>query len=98
MTSTGRSSGRARGAASWCAGAAADGAISDVTPAGFNARSRVHEYGGGHYAVKDGVVFFINYDDQRLYRQEGAPGRPRRSRRKRTSATPTCWSTLCAAG
>ncbi len=53
----------------------ADGATSDVTPPGFNARSRVHEYGGGHYAVKEGTVFFTNYDDQRLYRQErdGAP-------------------------
>src|SRR5690348_762957 len=56
---------------------AADGAIGDVTPQGFNARSRVHEYGGGHYAVKDGVVFFTNYADQRLYRQDpGAAPRP----------------------
>ncbi len=54
---------------------AADGTIADVTPQGFNARSRVHEYGGGHYAVKDGTVFFTNFKDQRLYRQEhgGAP-------------------------
>jgi dipeptidyl aminopeptidase/acylaminoacyl peptidase len=54
---------------------AADGALSDMTPQGFNARSRVHEYGGGHYAVRDGVVFFTNYADQRLYRQDpgGAP-------------------------
>jgi len=54
---------------------AADGTIADVTPRGFNARSRVHEYGGGHYAVKDGTVFFTNFKDQRLYRQEhgGAP-------------------------
>src|SRR5689334_20427527 len=56
---------------------AADGAIGDVTPKGFNARSRVHEYGGGHHAVKDGVVFFTNYADQRLYRQDpGAAPRP----------------------
>ena len=54
---------------------AADGTIADVTPQGFNARSRVHEYGGGHYAVKGGTVFFTNFKDQRLYRQEhgGAP-------------------------
>jgi len=49
----------------------ADGTTSDVTPQGFNARSRVHEYGGGHFAVKDGTVFFTNYADQRLYRQDG---------------------------
>lgn len=54
-----------------------DGAIADVTPEGFNARSRVHEYGGGHYAVKDGTVYFTNYTDQRLYRQDpGAAPRP----------------------
>ena len=54
---------------------AADGTIADVTPQGFNARSRVHEYGGGHYAVKGGTVFFTNFKDQRLYRQDrdGAP-------------------------
>ncbi len=48
----------------------ADGATSDVTPPGFNARTRVHEYGGGHFAVNDGTVFFTNYSDQRLYRQD----------------------------
>ncbi|HLK38716.1 MAG TPA: S9 family peptidase [Polyangiaceae bacterium] len=53
-----------------------DGSISDVTPPGFNARSRVHEYGGGHFAVKDGTVYFTNFKDQRLYRQD-AGGAPR---------------------
>ena len=54
-----------------------DGAISDVTPPGFNARTRVHEYGGGHFAVGDGTVWFSNYKDQRLYRQDaGAKPRP----------------------
>jgi len=28
-----------------------DGRIADVTPPGFNARTRVHEYGGGEYAA-----------------------------------------------
>ncbi len=41
--------------------------ISDVTPPGFNARTRVHEYGGGDYAVRDGAVYFSNFADQRLY-------------------------------
>ncbi len=54
----------------------ADGTISDLTPPGFNSRSRVHEYGGGHYAVKNGTVLFTNFQDQRLYRQEDA-GAPR---------------------
>ncbi|MDQ6883514.1 MAG: S9 family peptidase [Candidatus Dormibacteraeota bacterium] len=46
------------------------GEIKDVTPAGFNVRTRVHEYGGGSYLVAGGTVWFSNYDDQRLYRQE----------------------------
>jgi dipeptidyl aminopeptidase/acylaminoacyl peptidase len=52
-----------------------DGNISDVTPQGFNARTRVHEYGGGDFAVRDGVVYFTNFADQRVYRQrtETAP-------------------------
>ncbi len=46
-----------------------DGIISDVTPAAFNVRTRVHEYGGAAYAVARGVVYFSNFSDQRLYRQ-----------------------------
>jgi dipeptidyl aminopeptidase/acylaminoacyl peptidase len=54
----------------------ADGTITDVTPPGFNARTRVHEYGGGQYAVSGGTVWFVNFKDQRLYRQDGG-GEPR---------------------
>jgi len=50
-----------------------DGKTADVTPPGFNARTLVHEYGGGSFAVRDGTVFFSNFADQRLYRQD--PGR-----------------------
>ncbi|MGF1514477.1 MAG: S9 family peptidase [Elainellaceae cyanobacterium] len=46
-----------------------DGTTADVTPPGFNVRTRVHEYGGGAYIVEDGVVYFSNFADQRLYRQ-----------------------------
>ncbi|NDJ17541.1 prolyl oligopeptidase family serine peptidase [Myxacorys almedinensis] len=46
-----------------------DGQISDVIPAPFNARTRVHEYGGGAFSVVDGVVYFANFSDQRLYYQ-----------------------------
>ena len=47
----------------------------DLTPQPFNLRSRVHEYGGGAFAVDDGTVVFVNFADQRLYRIErgGAP-------------------------
>ena len=47
-----------------------DGATHDVTPAPFNARTRVHEYGGLCFWVADGVVWFANFADQRVYRQE----------------------------
>jgi len=47
-----------------------DGRVTDVTPVGFNARTRVHEYGGGDYAVSNGTVVFSNFADQRLYVQE----------------------------
>jgi dipeptidyl aminopeptidase/acylaminoacyl peptidase len=43
---------------------------SDLTPPGLSARTRVHEYGGGSYAVHDGSVFFTEDADQRLYRQD----------------------------
>lgn len=46
----------------------ADGTTHDVLPEGFSARTLVHEYGGLCYAVRDSVVYFSNYDDQRLYR------------------------------
>ncbi|HET6316954.1 MAG TPA: S9 family peptidase, partial [Chloroflexota bacterium] len=45
-----------------------DGRTADVNPAPHNARTRVHEYGGGAFTVADGVAYFSNYDDQRLYR------------------------------
>ena len=47
-----------------------DGSITDITPSPFNVRSTVYEYGGGAMAVSRGVIFFSNFADQRLYRQE----------------------------
>lgn len=46
-----------------------DGQTQDITPAPFNVRTRVHEYGGGSYLVHQGVVYFSNFADQRLYKQ-----------------------------
>ena len=43
------------------------------TPEGFNARTKVHEYGGGATFVHEGQVYFSNFTDQRLYKQE-SPG------------------------
>jgi len=46
----------------------ADGSTIDLTPTGFNVRTRVHEYGGGAYIVVDGEIFLSNFSDQRIYR------------------------------
>ena len=66
------------------------GEIADVTPPGFNVRTRVHEYGGGAYTVHHGTVFFSNFADQRIYQQDpgGAPQpiTDPRARATRTSA------------
>ena len=52
----------------------ADG-VRQLTPEGFNARTRVHEYGGAPFVVAPDGLWFSHFRDQRLYRQagEGAP-------------------------
>ena len=47
-----------------------DGSAADVNPPPFNARTRVHEYGGGGWIAHGGTVWFSNFDDQRIYRQD----------------------------
>jgi dipeptidyl aminopeptidase/acylaminoacyl peptidase len=47
----------------------ADARTSDVMPAPFNARARVHEYGGGAFTVSEETVYFSHFADQRIYRQ-----------------------------
>src|SRR5215470_255982 len=42
----------------------------DVNAAPMNARTRVHEYGGGSWYVVGGTVYFCNFADGRLYRQD----------------------------
>lgn len=49
---------------------AADGTVSEAIPAEFSARSRVHEYGGGAFAVQGGIVWFCNDSDQRVWMAE----------------------------
>ncbi len=45
------------------------GGVQVITPEGYNVRTRVHEYGGGAFTVQQGVVYFVNFADQCLYRQ-----------------------------
>jgi dipeptidyl aminopeptidase/acylaminoacyl peptidase len=49
------------------------GSPEDVVPAGFNVRTRVHEYGGGAWFRDGEVVYCSSFDDSRLYRI-GGPG------------------------
>lgn len=50
----------------------AGGCQSDLTPSPFNVRTRVHEYGGGAFAVREGTVWFVHFDDQVIYTITGA--------------------------
>ncbi len=46
----------------------ADGSVETVLPAPANARSSVHEYGGGAWtASDDGELFYVEKSDQRVY-------------------------------
>lgn len=51
------------------------GKRADLNPSGFNARTRVHEYGGGDYVVDGQTVYFSNFADQQIYRVsvDGSP-------------------------
>ncbi len=48
----------------------------DITPPGFNVRTRVHEYGGKSYTVENGVVYFVNFNDQQIYVQKKEEVKP----------------------
>ncbi len=83
---------------------AADGTRSDVLPEGFAVRTVVHVYGGLGYAVRDGVVYFSNFDDQRVYRLEpgftprpitGEPPSPRAWRYADPVVTPDGSALVC---
>jgi dipeptidyl aminopeptidase/acylaminoacyl peptidase len=50
------------------------GDIQELTPAPFNVRTRVHEYGGGATLVADSHIWFSNFADNRVYRIDRAGG------------------------
>ncbi|MGZ4539534.1 MAG: S9 family peptidase [Blastococcus sp.] len=54
----------------------ADGTVTDVLPAPWNARTRVHEYGGGAWTVSGGTLWFTEFSDQRLYRLDAGADSP----------------------
>lgn len=51
------------------------GGVEDVLPAPWNARNRLHEYGGRPWVVVDSVLLFTHWDDQRLYGKDLTSGR-----------------------
>lgn len=46
----------------------AQGRRTDVLPPACGVRSKVHEYGGAAFTVRDDVVWFVDADDQRVHR------------------------------
>jgi dipeptidyl aminopeptidase/acylaminoacyl peptidase len=52
------------------------GGLTDLLPEGFNARTRVHEYGGGAWLLAGDVIVFSDYGDQRLYRLDPGAAEP----------------------
>jgi dipeptidyl aminopeptidase/acylaminoacyl peptidase len=54
------------------------GEVAEVAPAGVSVRSRVHEYGGGAYTVRDGATWYVDLADGRVYRagRDGMPPTP----------------------
>jgi dipeptidyl aminopeptidase/acylaminoacyl peptidase len=73
-----------------------DGSVADLVPAGFDVRTRVHEYGGGAWLLAGDVPVCSHWDDQRLYRITGdgpepitpAPAEPAALRYADGRATP----------
>jgi dienelactone hydrolase len=53
-----------------------DGVPAAITPAGFNVRTRVHEYGGAPWLTAGGTCIFSNFADGRLYRQRAGQAEP----------------------
>src|SRR6516162_3176850 len=52
------------------------GHATDVTPKPYNARTRVHEYGGASWTLADGSIYFSNFADGRLYHQGSSASEP----------------------
>lgn len=51
-------------------------AIVRWTPRDMNVRTRVNGYGGGAFTVYNHTLFFSNYDDNAIYRQDGPEAIP----------------------
>jgi dipeptidyl aminopeptidase/acylaminoacyl peptidase len=82
-----------------------DGQLHELLDADENARTAVHEYGGGGWWADNGIVWFANWNDQRLYRRDPragrsepltpSPGIPRGDRYADGALTPDRQSIIC---
>jgi dipeptidyl aminopeptidase/acylaminoacyl peptidase len=54
----------------------AEDGIREITGPEVSVGTRVHEYGGGDYAVRNGILYYVDSRDQRVYRQVTADGMP----------------------
>jgi dipeptidyl aminopeptidase/acylaminoacyl peptidase len=52
-----------------------DGARRELQPAGANARTRVHEYGGRSHLLDGDALWYTDFDDQRIHRADAAGDR-----------------------
>ncbi len=43
----------------------------DLLPKQYNVRTRIHEYGGKSFFVKEKEIYFVNFNDQRIYKIDG---------------------------
>ena len=105
-TCGGRRAAPRRAVASRCCAARADGAVDEVLAAPCTAPApRVHEYGGGAWWVRDGVLWFADWATQRLHRVDpgGEPvaahararGATRPALRRRRPCSPDGTTLLC---
>ncbi|HYI16810.1 MAG TPA: hypothetical protein VEX37_15540, partial [Thermomicrobiales bacterium] len=47
-----------------------DGVVDDVTQPDSNVRTRVHEYGGGSYLIDGETIFYADFANQMLHRED----------------------------
>jgi hypothetical protein len=47
-----------------------EGRFEDLLPLGYNARSTVHEYGGGSSLILPDAIYFSNFVDQQIYQRD----------------------------
>jgi hypothetical protein len=66
-----------------------NGAQTDALKADFTVRTRVHEYGGGAYAVHAGHIWFVNDGDRAIYHQP-----PNGPARRLTGSSPRLYADL----